>query len=220
MYEGGDELSLLIRVCSRYAPSRMLSFNMAHVIVALQLMGRLGRVSRAVLMRELMLGEGSVKTMIKHMRMYGLVETSRAGVMLTSKGKDLYARLSRVMVAEARIPNCSIAVGEFNYAVKVRGIANAIRSGVEQRDAAIKVGALGATTLVYRGSRFIMPGSGNSVYIKEQDVMDRLKDLMPEEDDVIIIGSASNVKVAELAAKYAVLTTLLNMLHYTHNSLL
>jgi UDP-N-acetylenolpyruvoylglucosamine reductase len=65
-----------------------------------------------------------------------------------------------------------------------------------------------------------MPGSGNSVYIKEQDVMDRLKDLMPEEDDVIIIGSASNVKVAELAAKYAVLTTLLNMLHYTHNSLL
>lgn len=210
MYEGSDELSILIRVCSRYAPSRILSFNMAHVTVALQLMGRLGRVSRAVLMRELMLGEGSIKTMIKHMRMHGLVESSRAGVTLTSKGKGLYSRLSKVMVAEARVPKCSITVGEFNYAVRVKGIADAVRSGVEQRDAAIKVGALGATTLVYRGSRFIMPGSGNSVYIKEQDVMDRLKDLMPEEDDVIIIGSASNVKVAELAAKYAALITLFN----------
>ncbi|MEM0365304.1 MAG: DUF4443 domain-containing protein [Candidatus Nitrosocaldus sp.] len=213
----GDELSILMRVCSRYAPSRMLSFNMAHVVVALQLMGRLGRVSRAMLMRELMLGEGSVKTMIKHMKMHGLIESSRAGVMLTSKGKDLYARLSSMIVAETSIPKCSLTVGESNYAVRVKGIANAIRSGVEQRDAAIKVGALGATTLVYRGSMFIMPGSNNNVYIKEQDAIDRLNELMPEEDDVIIIGSAYNVKVAELAAKYAAITTLLNMLHHNNN---
>ncbi len=208
--EGSDELSLLIKVCSRYAPSRMLSFNIAHVIIALQLVGRLKRVSRAILMRELMLGEGSVKTMIKHMKMHSLLETSRVGTTLTSKGKELYSRISRVMVAEARIPKCSIAVGEFNYAVRVKGIAGTIRSGVEQRDAAIRVGALGATTLLYKGSKFIMPGY-NNVYIKEQAVVDALNSLMPEDNDVIIIGSAASMKVAELAAKYAALTTLLNL---------
>lgn len=212
--EREDELSLLIKVCSRYAPSRMLSFNIAHIIVALQLMGRLERVSRAMLMRELMLGEGSTKTMIKHMKMYGLLESSRRGTMLSKKGKELYSSISRIIVAEASIPKCSIAVGEFNYAVRIKGIANAIRSGVEQRDAAIKVGAVGATTLVYKGFRFVMPGSSNSVYVREQGVMDALQSLMPEEEDVIIIGSASSMKIAELAAKYAAFTTLVNMLHH------
>ncbi len=218
--EREDTLSLLIKVGSRYAPSRMLSFNIAHIIIALQLMGRLGRVSRALLMRELMLGEGSTKTLIKHMKMYTLLESSRRGTVLSKKGKELYDSISRIMVAEARIPKCSIAVGESNYAVRVRGIADAIRSGLEQRDAAIKVGAVGATTLVYKDSRLMMPGSSNSVYVIEQGVMDALQNLMPEEGDVIIIGSASSMKVAELAAKYAALTTLLNILHtnYDYNN--
>lgn len=209
-----DELHLLSSVCSRYAPSRMLSFNIAHVTVALQLMGRLGRVSRSMLVRELMLGEGSVRTMIKHMRMHGLIESSRRGMVLSAVGRDLYSRISRMLAAEARMPACSIAVGEFNYAVRVRGMADAVRSGLEQRDAAIRMGALGATTLIYRGSRFLMPGSRH--VIRDQGVVDHLKGLMPEDGDVIIIGSASTMKVAELAAKYAALTTLLAQHQYEH----
>ncbi|MFN4336886.1 MAG: DUF4443 domain-containing protein [Candidatus Nitrosocaldus sp.] len=215
--EREDVLSLLIKVCSRYAPSRMLSFNIAHIIIALQLMGRLGRVSRALLMRELMLGEGSIKTLIKHMKMYSLLESSRRGTVLSKKGKELYNSISRIIVAETRIPKCSIAVGESNYAVMIRGIADAIRSGVEQRDAAIKVGAVGATTLVYKDSRLMMPGSSNSLYVREQGVMDALQNLKPEEGDVIIIGSASSMNVAELAAYFAALTTLLEMLRIHHN---
>ncbi|MDW8276250.1 MAG: DUF4443 domain-containing protein [Candidatus Nitrosocaldus sp.] len=204
-------LSLLVKVASRYAPSRMLSFNVAHVIMALQLMGRYGRVSRSRMKRELMLGEGSVKTLLKHMRMHGMVETTRSGSALSSKGKELYEYLSRVMVAEAEVPECSLAVGRFNYAVRVKGMAGAVRSGVEQRDAAIRVGALGATTLVYTNSRFVMPGSRYGIHIREKDVIDILKGLMPEEGDVIIIGSASSTKVAEMAAKYATVTTILNI---------
>lgn len=215
--KGSNGLPLLIKVCNRYAPSRMLSFNMAHVVIAMQLMGRLERVSRAKLMKELMLGEGAVKTLVKHMRMHGLLETSRAGTILSMRGKELYASISRMIVAEASIPKCSIAVGEFNYAVRVRGITNAIRSGVEQRDAAIRVGALGATTLVYKNARFIMPASRHDMHIREQGIMDMLKGLMPEEGDVVIIGSASSMKVAELAAKYAALTTLISLSSSRHH---
>jgi len=45
------------------------------------------------------------------------------------------------------MPKCSIALGRFNYVVLLRNYAFVIKSGIEQRDAAIKIGALGATTL-------------------------------------------------------------------------
>ncbi|MGI9012036.1 MAG: DUF4443 domain-containing protein [Nitrososphaeraceae archaeon] len=49
---------------------------------------------------------------------------------------------------ETVIPKSSITVGKFNYVVLVKNIANSIRSGIEQRDVAIKSGAMGATTLL------------------------------------------------------------------------
>ena len=56
------------------------------------------------------------------------------------------------------MPQCSIALGKFNYAVLLNQASFAINSGLEQRDASIKVGALGATTLLYKDYKFIMPG--------------------------------------------------------------
>ena len=56
------------------------------------------------------------------------------------------------------MPQCSIALGKFNYAVLLKQSSFAIKSGIEQRDAAIKVGVLGATTLLYKDYKFIMTG--------------------------------------------------------------
>lgn len=207
----------LEKVASRYAPSRLLSFGEVHVFVALQLMSRRGHVSRDALSKELALGGGAVKTLVKHMKMAGLIETSNGGTKMTAKGRGIFEGLASAIPAEMDLPRLQVALGRHNYAVLLREFGFAVRSGIEQRDAAIKMGAAGATTLLYRDGRFAMPDSGQDPLKKEQTLKKELADtLKPQEGDVVIIGSAEKGKVAELAAKSAALATI--MAHEKHAS--
>jgi hypothetical protein len=206
----------LEKVASRYAPSRLLSFGEVHVFVALQLMSERGHVSRDALAKELALGGGAVKTLVKHMKMAGLVETSNGGTKMTAKGKGVFEGLASAIPAEMDLPRSQVALGKYNYAVLLREFGFAVRSGIEQRDAAIKMGATGATTLLYRDGRFAMPdNSGKDPLKKEQALKKELVDtLKPQEGDAVIIGGAEKDKVAELAAKSAALATI--MAHEKH----
>lgn len=202
-------IKLLTKVADRYAPSRILSYDLAHVYKALQMMKKHGKVSRSLLMDELNLGEGSIKTLVKHLKMNDFVETSNAGMWLTQKGKALYDRVESTISAEMEVGKCSIALGKFNHAILLRGLGNEIKTGIEQRDAAIKIGALGATTLIYQDQKFLMPDRNQDSLRKEPELRaEILEKLRPQEDDVIIIASADDKKSADLAAKSAALQTI------------
>lgn len=160
-------------------------------------------------MEELGLGEGSVKTLVKHMKMSGLVENSNAGMWLSNKGKTVYGKLHVSIPRETAIPKCSVALGKFNYAVLIKDIAFAVKSGIEQRDTAIKSGALGATTIVFKHDRLLMPDTDKDLLRNDPKIHSLiLKELQPEDNDVIIIGSSENKKTAEVAAKSAALHTI------------
>ena len=205
----------LTKVANRYAPSRMLSFDEAHVFKTLQLMNKHGRISRILLTEELNLGEGSIKTLVKHLKMQDLVETSKAGMWMTDKGFRLYSKLAEAIPKDIDIPQCSIALGKFNHVVLIKGLESEIGSGIEQRDSAIKMGATGATTLLYREGRLFMPGKNQDSLRSDPDVRKLILNVLePENNDVIIIGSAEKKKVAELATKYAALQTVSN--HHKH----
>ena len=79
-------------------------------------------------------------------------------------------------------------------------------------DVAIKMGATGATTLLFKDNKFVMPASSNDSLKKDREVSRMLVEkLNPRDGDVIIIGSAdSNEKTAELGAKNAALLTILS----------
>lgn len=205
----------LEKVATRYAPSRLLSFDIVHVFVALQLMQHDGHASRDALGKKLGLGEGAAKTLVKHMKMRGLVETSNGGTRMTARGRAICQSISSVMPAEMALPKSPVALGRHNYAVLLKEFGFAVRSGIEQRDAAIRMGATGATTLLYREGRFMMPDSSHDPLRKEQTLRkDLFEKLKPEDGDAIIIGSADNGRVAELAAKDAALATI--MAHEKH----
>jgi hypothetical protein len=159
-----------------------------------------------------MLGEGTIKTLFKHMRMHGMIETSNGGTRLTAKGRGICAEILASMPAEMSLPECSIALGKFNYAIMLKELGYAIRSGIEQRDAAIAQGAIGATTIVFKDSKFLMPATNHDSLKKDRHIRNLLMEGMkPEEGDVIIVGSAdSNEKTAELAAKNAALLTIIS----------
>ena len=207
----------LTKIASRYAPSRMLSFELVHIFKVFQLLDKNEHVSRTLLCQELALGEGSVRTLLKHLKMQNLVKSTNGGTRLTEKGKALSSELLQSIPSEAIMPKCSIALGRFNYVVLLRNYEFAIKSGIEQRDAAIKIGALGATTLIYKDNKITMPGAYNNNFLREEPhVTSSLIDkLNPQENDVIIIGSDNeSLRTAEFAAKNAALFTIMN--HETH----
>ncbi|MFQ5970104.1 MAG: DUF4443 domain-containing protein [Nitrososphaerales archaeon] len=209
-------VKLLERIASRSSPSRVLSFNAVHVLKSLQLMQQNDYVSRTRLSKELGLGEGSIKTLIKHLKANNIIQTGKAGCYLSGKGKKLSSNLLSAIPAEVIIPTNSITIGKCNHAVLLCGYTFAVATGIEQRDAAIKFGGEGATTLQFKDGKFIMPRTDYDCLGKEPEMRNLLvSKLKPQEDDVIIIGSASDEITAELAAKSAALFTITS--HEKHN---
>jgi hypothetical protein len=91
-----------------------------------------------------------------------------------------------------------------NFAVRIKGGASKIKSGIEQRDAAIIAGALGATTLVVDKNKLKMPS------MKDESIDKSIHNLIIDElnpcsGDAIIIGSSDSPFLAEIAAKSAAL---------------
>lgn len=214
-------IKALFKVAGKYAPSRNISFDVAHIFKALQLIEKRGHASRDLLSRELALGEGVIKTLIKHLKMQNIIYTANSGTKMTEKGRSIFSHISSSITAETNIPKCSVALGKFNYAVLLKQFNFAIKSGIEQRDAAIKMGAKGATTLLYKDRGFVMPSSDGTFNLLQKEpeicklLINRLQPI--EEGDVIIIGSDDITKrSAELVAKSAALLTIMD--HEKHNT--
>jgi hypothetical protein len=209
-------VKLLEKVVNTDAPSRPISFNIVHIFKTLQLAKINGHISRELLRKELSLGDGSVKTLIKHLKMTNMIKTSNAGTILSNKGEKIISQILSCIPNETNIQKSSITIGKFNYAVLVKDMADAIKSGIEQRDIAMKAGAIGATTLIFKNETFLIPETNFNALSEEPQLQKKLiESLHPENNDVIIIGSDhKSKKVAEMATKYAALFTMIN--HIKH----
>ncbi|MEM3737413.1 MAG: DUF4443 domain-containing protein [Candidatus Bathyarchaeia archaeon] len=204
-----ETLRIIEKVASNMAPGPSLTFMEAHVFKALELMADRGFIGRSKLSSELGIGEGAVRTLIKHLRKWRLVEVSRAGCHLTGHGKRMFAPLKDMILGEVEIPKNPVTVGNYNRAVQVGNASDGLRYGLEQRDAAVKAGALGATTLIFSKGRFIMPPTDEDCFKDSPEIGNLLRvELKPREGDVIIIGSSNDAKSAELGAKAALLATI------------
>jgi hypothetical protein len=210
-------VKLLENVSHQGSPSsRQLSFGIGHIFKALQLAKLNGHISRDSLEKELSLGGGSIKTLVKHLKTTDMIKTSNAGTILTEKGERIISQILLHIPKETVIPQSSITVGKFNYAVLAKNIANSIHSGIEQRDIAIKSGATGATTLLFKDDKFLVPKTNYNALAEESKIQKVLvKNLRPNDNDVIIIGSDNtNKQNAEIAAKNAALFTIMNHLKH------
>jgi Mn-dependent DtxR family transcriptional regulator len=201
-------IRVLQNVVSRKGSSKLLTFSVPHVFKALRLLSEENYVSRESFCKNLQIGEGAVKTLINHLRDVSLVDSTKAGTFLTEKGKKFSKKIFEVLPLECNIKLCSVARAKYNHAIIIKKYANAIKTGVEQRDYAILYGAIGATTMLYENDRFVFPKENYDCLSKDASVKKKLReDLRPENGDVIIIASANDPFVAELSAKNAALWT-------------
>ena len=203
-------LEVVERVAGKIAPGRSPLFTEAHVVKALEEINAQKGVGRLKLSKELQLGEGAARTLVKHLKNERLIEISKLGITLSEYGKRIFSDLRAVLSEQIEVPSSLLTVGLFNVAILVRGRANAVKYGLEQRDVAIMAGAKGATTLVFSKNKLTMPSS------REEDVFKGnltirnllLSKLNPKEGDVIIIGSADEKIRAEFGAKMAAIQLL------------
>lgn len=202
-------LGTLEKAAIKLAPGRAPLFIEAHLVKALMTIDYEGTVGRIKLSKTLGLGEGTIRTMIRHLENEKLIDISKLGISLTNSGRKLTTTLKSRLSKEIEVPRSSLTIGPFNVAILVKKAADAVRGGVEQRDAAIKIGALGATTLIYRHGSLCMPVVDEDVFQHAPTVREALiSKLKPQENDVIIIGSANDKLTAALGAIAAVLETL------------
>lgn len=197
--------AILKRLTRSTASGLAPAYSKVHVIKAIEIIGSLVGIGRKMLSKELGLGEGTVRTLVKRLKDEGMLESSRSGMFLTSLGKKLLGDLHESL-RTTELEETIITVGRFNYAVLVKGSAPEIKSGVEQRDAALIAGAKGATTLIFKEGRFYIPSL--DIEFPEKISQRLIERLSPEEGDVIIIGTADSLLEAELGAKAAALEIL------------
>jgi hypothetical protein len=95
----------------------------------------------------------------------------------------------------------------YNVAILVKGRSQKVKKGLEQRDAAIRAGAKGTTTLVFEDSRLVLPTICQDLAKEHPEAFRQITRLMnPEEKDVIIISSADHSREAEYGALVAAWT--------------
>jgi predicted transcriptional regulator len=202
-------LEVIKRVMRQTAPGPAPSFNEAHVVKALEIVGECGAVGRIRLSKELGLGEGATRTLLKHLKSEGMTRSSRSGISFSEEGEKVFSDMRSKLSEGVEVPSTPLTIGTVNIAVLVRDAAQAVGSGMEQRDIAIKSGALGATTLVFSGNKLSMPKCVEDVSESTPLLHDKLvTKLNPSQNDVIIVGSGETREQAEMGAKMAALKLL------------
>jgi hypothetical protein len=175
-------------------------FSLFHVWKAYDIINTQGPVGRKGLSQILAIGEGSTRTILDKMIREGSVENTRKGASLTDRGRKLF-RASGIFASPVLIKG--LTIGDQDCAVLVKGMADRINTGYEQRDEAVRSGAMGATTLVFRNGDLLFP---DDPVVPDQADLQPIRALFAlEENDAVIIGTAQSYEAAEKGAVTAAL---------------
>lgn len=150
-------------------------------------------------------GEGSMRTIVEYLRDRGFIDVRQTGVKISPKGMEFMRGLP---LRVERLDPSDMSIAERNVAVQVKGMASRIGLGIEQRDAAIKAGAEGATTIVYSHGRLLVPPDYDLDRERPESSSMLRRVFTLREGDAIVIGTAQEYDRAEdgaLAAAFELL---------------
>ena len=190
----------IYEIAGKKAPGPSTTFTVFHVFYALELLSQ-EPLGRNKLAKNLNVGDGAVRTIISRLRNADLVETSKEGCNLTKKGLETWRQFEQVFPKRVEIPASELSQSEFNFAFLVKNSGNKVKSGIDQRDAAIIAGARKALVAVFKDGHLRIESVSNFIekdYPKAATQI--LKELTPEDNDVIIIAGADTALRAKRGA--------------------
>ena len=186
-------------------------FKPYHAAVALMMIGREQPLGRYELCENLSIGEGSARTLLKRLAESDYIAADgKQGQRLTTAGDKLFKTFSSDVPIGLFLDIAPLIVHSQAFANLVKGKAAKITDGIRQRDEAIiqgGYGKAGATTLIQRSGLLVMPPDNfNVLSAYERETILILDSLRPDEDDVIVVGSAEDANLAREVSMAAVMT--------------
>jgi len=175
----------------------MFRFSDANIYWALHLLSDCRRVGRKKLAEMVGIGEGSMRRIIDTLKEWDFVTVKQTGITITKTG---HAFLSKIPIKVVDVDLGESTVGEFSQSVLVLGVSDKIYNGMQQRDAGIKVGATGCTTVVIRDGVLLIPPDWNIDERNPVLAQSIRKETGITQSDVIIVGSADTKILAIEAA--------------------
>ncbi len=182
------------------APGPSTTFSMFHIFYALELMAQ-KPIGRNKLAKELGVGEGAIRTIINRLKEAQLISTAKEGCRLTPKGREIWQKFEELFPQRAEVEKTELTHGDYNFAFLIKNSGQKIKSGIEQRDAAIMGGAQRAIAIVSKQGHLSIDAISNSVEKEFPDAAKKiLKNLTPQDNDVIIIAGADSAIRAKRGA--------------------
>lgn len=205
------------------------TYDYVHIILALFIFEENPNgIGRYRLKEELLIGSGTAKSLIKKLNeklnfISVLNGNIRKGHVLTENGLKFLNKVKKKIpflkkgdisiLKDIIIESEDVRV----YFCQIKNAGDRLTKGIEQRDAAIKVGGIGATCLVYDGKNIIYPLNYISDTEKTKMTINKQpykyfneeiikSDSKLEKSDVIIIGLGNKLERARIAALNAALT--------------
>jgi DNA-binding MarR family transcriptional regulator len=188
---------------SEKAPGPSTTFSMFHIFYALELMSN-KPIGRSKLAEKLEVGEGAIRTIINRLKEAGLITITRDGCSLTEKGQETWQQFKQLFPTMTEVEETQLTHSKYNYAFLIKNSGHKIKSGIEQRDAAIMGGAKRAIAVVSKNGHLVIDSVSGSIEKEYPEATKKiLKDLKPEDNDVIIIAGADDDPVKAKRGAFA-----------------
>ena len=178
----------------QYGP--MFRFTDANVYWALHILSSGKRMGRKRLADEIGVGEGSMRRILETLREWEMIQIKQSGITITRSGVGF---LSEIPLKVIDVDLGDSIVGDYSQSVLVFNVADKIQNGMQQRDAGIRVGATGCTTLVIRDGNLIIPPDWN-MDVERPEIAKNVRATGITDKDAIIVGSGNDQRTAMMAA--------------------
>ena len=153
------------------------------------------RAGRADVADSTCIGEGIVRTILTRLNNMGFLDITKRGITLSGTGIDF---LDTLGISLMDLERTDSAIGGYQVALLIKGKAELIQKGIEQRNSALKAGGDGCTTIICKGGRLILPPDWD-VDESSPSMSSQIRSHGIEEGDVVLIGG-SNTGRREAAA--------------------
>ena len=148
------------------------------------------------------LSEGYTRLILGKLEGMGFVDVSPRGMIITPLGADFLRTLG---ISLMELDHTDSAIGVYQVSLLLKGKAKMIEKGVEQRDAALKSGGDGCTTIILRNGELILPPDWN-IDEHSPGLASQIRAHGMEEGDIVLIGgSNTGRREAAVAANSAAL---------------
>ena len=180
----------------------MFMFNDANVYWALHLLSDGRRMGRKRLADEVGVGEGSMRRIIDTLKEWDFINIKQTGITITKAGLSF---LEQIPIRPVDIYIEGSVAGQFQQGILVIGCADKVVNGMEQRDAGIKVGADGCTTIIIRDGSLMIPPDWNMDEQTPELAYNIRKKTGITQNDALIVGGGETQMLATQAAVTAAL---------------